>query len=76
MAASSPVTSTVTDIANYRRWIGTGLLAAAITNLVAAAMMGLVFASAGIDRHGGGDGNALHRRGSDPRWPRVMRWRL
>jgi integrase len=31
------------------------------------------FESAGINRHGGGDGNALHRRGSDPRWPRVMR---
>ena len=31
--------------------------------------------SAGINRHGGGNGNALHRRSSDPRWPRVMRWR-
>ena len=31
--------------------------------------------SAGMNRHGVGDGNALHRRGSDPRWPRVMRWR-
>ena len=31
--------------------------------------------SAGINRHGEGDENALHRRSSDPRWPRVMRWR-
>ena len=31
--------------------------------------------SAGINRHEEGDGNALHRRSSDPRWPRVMRWR-
>ena len=31
--------------------------------------------SAGINRHGGGDGRALHRRSSDPRWPRVMRRR-
>ena len=32
--------------------------------------------SAGINRHGEGDENALHRRSSDPRWPRVMRRRL
>jgi len=31
--------------------------------------------SAGITRHGVGDENALHRRSSDPRWSRVMRWR-
>src|SRR5664280_819431 len=31
--------------------------------------------SAGMTRHGEGDGNALHRRSSDPRWPRVMRRR-
>jgi hypothetical protein len=31
--------------------------------------------SAGINRLGEGDENALHRRTSDPRWPRVMRWR-
>jgi len=31
--------------------------------------------SAGINRHGEGDENALHRRTSDSRWPRVMRWR-
>ena len=31
---------------------------------------------AGINRHGEGDGNALHRRISDPRWPRVMHRRL
>jgi len=33
------------------------------------------FLSAGINRHGEGDENALRRRGSDPRWPRVMRRR-
>ena len=27
------------------------------------------FGSAGINRHGEGDENALHRRSSDPRWP-------
>jgi predicted TIM-barrel fold metal-dependent hydrolase len=27
------------------------------------------------DRHGEGDERALHRRSSDPRWPRVLRWR-
>ena len=31
--------------------------------------------SAGINRHGEGDENALHRRRSELRWPRVMRWR-
>jgi hypothetical protein len=31
--------------------------------------------SAGINRHGEGDENALHRRPSKSRWPRVMRWR-
>jgi hypothetical protein len=31
--------------------------------------------SAGINRHGGGDGRALRRRASDPRRPRVMRRR-
>jgi hypothetical protein len=31
--------------------------------------------SAGINRHGERDENARHRRSSDPRWPRVMRWR-
>ena len=35
----------------------------------------LVRESAGINRHGEGDGNALHRRPSESRWPRVMRWR-
>ena len=30
--------------------------------------------SAGINRHGVGDENALHRRRSESRWPRVMRW--
>ena len=30
---------------------------------------------AGINRHGEGDERALHRRSSDLRWPRVMRWR-
>ena len=30
---------------------------------------------AGINRHGEGDERALHRRSSDPRWPRVMRRR-
>ena len=28
---------------------------------------------AGINRHGGGDGRALHRRSSEPRWPRAVR---
>ncbi|MGO9875537.1 MAG: tyrosine-type recombinase/integrase [Acidimicrobiia bacterium] len=28
---------------------------------------------AGINRQEDGDERALHRRGSDPRWPRVMR---
>jgi LysR family transcriptional regulator, chromosome initiation inhibitor len=31
--------------------------------------------SAGINRHEEGDVRALHRRSSDPRWPRAMRWR-
>src|SRR3954469_18237922 len=35
----------------------------------------LLYGSAGINRHGEGDGRALHRRSSDPRWPRVMRRR-
>jgi hypothetical protein len=35
--------------------------------------MGLMERCAGINRHEGGDGRALHRRGSDPRWPRAMR---
>ena len=35
----------------------------------------LIGGSAGINRHGGGDGRALRRRGSDPRRPRVMRRR-
>jgi len=35
----------------------------------------LMYGGAGINRHGDGDGRALHRRASDPRWPRVMRWR-
>ena len=30
--------------------------------------------SAGINRHEERDENARHRRSSDPRWPRVMRW--
>ncbi len=30
---------------------------------------------AGINRHGEGDERALHRRSSDPRWPRAVRWR-
>jgi hypothetical protein len=29
--------------------------------------------SVGINRHGEGDERALHRRSSEPRWPRVMR---
>src|SRR5258708_10044265 len=35
----------------------------------------LLYGGAGINRHGEGDVRALHRRSSDPRWPRVMRWR-
>ena len=35
----------------------------------------LFYGGAGINRHGEGDGRALHRRSSDPRWPRVMRRR-
>ena len=31
---------------------------------------------AGISRHEEGDESSLHRRSSDLRWPRVMRWRL
>ena len=34
------------------------------------------FGSAGINRYGEGDERSLHRRSSDPRWPRVMRSRL
>src|SRR4051794_33266061 len=30
---------------------------------------------AGINRHGEGDARALHRRSSDPRWPRAVRGR-
>ncbi len=29
---------------------------------------------AGINRQEERDENARHRRSSDPRWPRVMRW--
>ena len=36
---------------------------------------GTLWESAGINRHGGGDGRALRRRASDPRRPRVMRRR-
>ena len=36
---------------------------------------GTIGESAGINRHGEGDENALHRRRSESRWPRVMRWR-
>ena len=35
----------------------------------------LMYGGAGINRHGEGDERALHRRSSDPRWPRVMRRR-
>ena len=35
----------------------------------------LLYGGAGINRHGEGDERALHRRSSDPRWPRVMRRR-
>jgi hypothetical protein len=35
----------------------------------------VLYGSAGINRHGEGDERALHRRSSDPRWPRVMRRR-
>ena len=31
--------------------------------------------SAGINRHRARNGGVRHRRSSDPRWPRVMRWR-
>ena len=34
----------------------------------------LLSESAGISRHGDGDERSLHRRTSDPWWPRVMRW--
>jgi hypothetical protein len=34
-----------------------------------------VVVCAGINRHGEGDERALHRRSSESRWPRVMRWR-
>jgi hypothetical protein len=33
----------------------------------------LMYGGAGINRHGEGDGRALHRRSSDPRWPRAVR---
>ena len=36
---------------------------------------GTLWESAGINRHGGGDGRVLRRRASDPRRPRVMRRR-
>ena len=35
----------------------------------------ILYGSAVINRHGEGEEGALHRRSSDPRWPRVMRWR-
>ena len=35
----------------------------------------VLYGGAGINRHGEGDERALHRRSSDPRWPRVMRRR-
>ncbi len=38
-------------------------------------VFGRVEESAGINRHGVGDENALHRRSSESRCPRVMRWR-
>jgi hypothetical protein len=31
--------------------------------------------SAGRNRHGDADERAVHRRSSDSRWPRAMRWR-
>src|SRR5438270_10484942 len=35
----------------------------------------VLYGGAGINRLGDGDERALHRRISDPRWPRVMRRR-
>src|SRR6266540_5028421 len=54
----------------WRRWLGCDGWAAAERSVRA---LGVV--SAGINRHGEGDERVLHRRSSDPRWPRVMRWR-
>ena len=48
---------------------------ARIVNLARRSQRWLVRESAGINRHGEGDENALHRRRSESRWPRVMRWR-
>jgi hypothetical protein len=45
MAAATRISSTETDVAARRRRIGAGLLVAAVAYLVAAATMGLVFAS-------------------------------
>jgi len=41
----------------------------------AASPRGRAHSCAGISRHEEGDESSLHRRSSDLRWPRVMRWR-
>jgi len=57
----------------------TALVANSLPEFIVGVLVALVLAvdlhweSAGINRHGGGDGRALRRRASDPRRPRVMR---
>jgi len=50
---------------SWYRWVTLAMLAAAI--LTIAAMTESACRCAGINRHGGGDGKALHRRSSEPR---------
>ena len=60
------------------RWDGRGEICSSgshTTQVSFAVLMASVMESAGINRHGDGDGRALHRRSSDPWWPRAMRWR-
>ena len=46
------------------------MLPAATITAIEASLKGQ---SAGINRHEEGDESALHRRSSEPRWPRTMR---
>jgi DUF1707 SHOCT-like domain len=54
--------------------LATLVLVVVLISVVPVSLAGFL-ESAGINRHGGGDGRALRRRASDPRRPRVMRRR-
>ncbi|MCK9898063.1 transposase, partial [Frankia sp. AgB32] len=49
--------------------VGIPLSAGTVAAMATRAAADLTGLSAGINRHGEGDGRALHRRASDPRWP-------